>query len=120
MTANLGTNSGCLLIGEYVDEGEIPETLAHMNNRPPSTQVERPRVVANYLDLWSSNNGEKEFTILLRDNRTVTVRGHTIQLVESAHSEATSFAVVAHANGADVMVALFRSDEVTGIFSGEM
>jgi uncharacterized protein DUF6979 len=38
--------AGCSLVGEYVDEGELPEALAHLRNGPPSkVEIERPRAV---------------------------------------------------------------------------
>src|SRR4051812_12843237 len=104
-------NTGCLLVGEYVDEGQVPEEFAFLRDRPSSSQVERPRLVANYLDLWSRDYTAKDFTVLLCDNRTVTVRGHRIQLVETSRSDSISYAVVMQANGAEVMVALFRADQ---------
>jgi hypothetical protein len=120
MTTSHGTNSGCLVVGEYVDEGEVPEEFAPLKNHPARSEVDRPRLVADYVDLWSNGETEKEFTVLLHDNRTVTVRGHSVQLVEASCSDAVSYAVVRHANGTEVMVALFKANQVTGIFSGTM
>ena len=52
------------LVGEYVDEGECPTNLAFRRS-----EVVRPQVVANYLDLWGRDDGMREFTVLLKDGR---------------------------------------------------
>ncbi len=44
------TLAGCLFVGEYVDEGQLPEDFAHLRNLPTNAEVERARVVADYVD----------------------------------------------------------------------
>jgi hypothetical protein len=124
MTNHPSANVGCLLVGEYVDEGEVPEALAHHRDAQPSkAEIERPRVVGSYLDLWGREDGVKEFTVLLRDNRVATVRGHALKYVQGNTANAQdfgSYGILWRAAEGEVLVGLFRVAEVTGIFSGEM
>jgi hypothetical protein len=47
-------DGGCLLVGEYVEQAQVSEAFAHLRNTPRSkAEVERPRVVARYLDQWA-------------------------------------------------------------------
>jgi hypothetical protein len=60
MTTHAGADVGCLVVGGYVDGAELPEPLARLRDAPtPGAQVERPRVVAGYLDLWAGEPVEK-------------------------------------------------------------
>jgi hypothetical protein len=123
MASRPGANVGCQLVAEYVDEAEIPADLAPGTNGPvPSGQVVRPRVVADYLDQWAPDEGAKDFVVLLRDSRAVTVRGHGLKYVENPSNPADfgSYAVLGRSAGEEVVVALFRVSEVTGIFNGDL
>jgi hypothetical protein len=115
MTNHVSANVGCLLVGEYVDEAECPTNLAFRRG-----EVVRPQVVANYLDLWGRDDGLKEFTVLLKDGRVVTVRGHNLK--HSPHPVAGQdvYRIVVRTTGEELLVALFKSGEVAGIFHGEM
>ena len=63
-----------------------------------------------------------KFTVLLRDNRTVTVYGHTLRYVPhaAAPADAGSYGVVSRVDGAEVLVALFPLSEVRGVFRGDL
>lgn len=50
MKNHLGATAGCHLIGEYLDEGEIPAGVAVSRG-----EVERPRLAADHLDLWGES-----------------------------------------------------------------
>ena len=85
-------------------------------------EVVRPHVVANYLDLWGKDDGFKEFTVLLKDDRVVAVRGQGLK-----HSPQSGRAgrdrLLWHYRpswGREVLVALFKVVEVIGIFHGEL
>jgi hypothetical protein len=116
MTNHAGANSGCLLVGEYIDEAEIPtDAVLH-----PGEAV-RPQLVGNYLDLWGKDDEIKEFTVLLKDGRIVTVRGHSLKHWPSAvPGESGSYGIVVRSASEEVLVALFKVFEVIGIFHGEM
>ena len=123
MNNHASIDAGCVVVGEYTDEGEVPEALAHLENGGPSnSEVERPRIVANYLDLWSRDGSEKEFKVLLSDQRVITVRGHSLKFVENVANphDHGSYGIVLRAGDQEVLVALFRVIEVKGVFSGEM
>ena len=116
MTNATAAQAGCLVVGEYVDEAEVPANLQTHRGEPV-----RPRMVASYLDLWGRDDGAKEFTVLLKDGRVVAVRGHGLkQLPASAPGEGGSYAVVVRSAGEEVLVALFSSSDVVGIFHGEL
>jgi hypothetical protein len=69
----------------------------------------------------STGNGNR-FTVLLRDNRTVTVFGHALKYVQNASNSTDygSYGILSHADGGEVIVALFRVSEVIGVFSGDI
>lgn len=122
MTSHTNADAGCLLVGEFVEEAELPEALASLGNALPSkARVER-RLVASYLDLGSRDDGIKDFTVLLHDKRIVTVRGHALQYVQNASNptDCGSYGVLLHGGEGAVLVALFRVSEVTGVFSGNL
>lgn len=106
---------GCLLVGEYVDTAELPANGAFHGG-----EVVRPQVVANYLDVWGRDDGFKEFTILLQDGRVVAVRGHSLK--HSPHPVAGQdvYGIVIRDAHQEVVVALFKSSDVAGIFHGEV
>jgi hypothetical protein len=110
-------NVGCLLVGEYMDEA-----ASASNAVACSGEVVRPQLVASYVDLWATHDGMKDFTVLLRDNRIVTVRGHGPKYVQdtSNSEEAGSYAILAPSESGDITVAFFRVGEVTGIFCGNI
>src|SRR5437016_3497863 len=111
MANHVNTHLGCLLVGEYVDEGELPANLAFHRG-----EVVRPQVVANLLDLWGPDEGFKEFTVLLKDGRVVAVRGQGLK--HSPHPVAGEdiYGIVVRSAGEEVLVALFKSSDVAGIF----
>lgn len=116
MTNHANADVGCLLVGEYVDEGEPPTGFAAHRG-----EVVRPQIVADYLDLWGRVEDAKEFTVLLRDGRVVNVRGQGLKHLPAAVSgDSGSYGVVIHTGGEEVLVALFKIPDVVGIFHGEM
>src|SRR5256885_1862030 len=114
MTNHANALVGCLLVGEYVDEAELPTSVAFSCG-----EVVRPQVVANYLDVWGRDDG-KEFTVLLKDGRELTVRGHGLK--HSPHPVAGQdlYSIVLRSASEEVTVALFKSSDVAGIFHGEV
>lgn len=112
MTNHISAAAGCLLVGEYVDEAECPANVAFHRG-----EVVRPQVVANFLDLWGRDDGMREFTVLLKDGRVVVVRGHGLK---NGLPIAPVFSVVVRSGGEEVAIALFKSDDVSGIFHGEL
>jgi hypothetical protein len=64
----------------------------------------------------------RQFKVLLRDKREVTVCGHALEHVPGTESaeDPASYRVVMHAGDRDILVALFRASEVTGIFCGDL
>jgi hypothetical protein len=70
----------------------------------------------------SSAGYGNRFTVLLRDNRTVTVYGHALKYIQSASNQTdySSYGILARGAGGEVLVALFRVSEVVGVFSGDL
>lgn len=104
--------AGCQVVGEYVDEAEIPTNLAvHPGEAVPTN------VVASYREIWETSDQLREFTVLLNDGRTIAVRGHGLKS-DSPHGSV--FSIVVRNGSEEVVVALFNSGGVSGIFHGEM
>src|SRR6202044_2838317 len=81
----MNTQAGCRFIGEFLEQGEVPEALSHLRKQSASnSEVERPRIVASYLDHWHKPDSEKEFKVLLADQRVVTVRGHSLKYLQNS------------------------------------
>lgn len=115
MTNHVKAGAGCLLVGEYCDEGELPANLpVHAG------EVVRPQVVASQIDLWARDDGLKEFTVLLRDGRTVAVRGHSLRHVPHAIAGQDVYDIIVRNGDAEMSIALFKSSDVAGIFHGEL
>jgi hypothetical protein len=115
MTNPVTATTGCLLVGEYVDEAECPPNLAFHRG-----EAVRPTVVASYLDLWEREDGLREFTVLLKDGRVISVRGHGLKHEPHPLAGQDVFSVVVRTKTEEVMVAVFKSAEVAGIFHGDL
>jgi hypothetical protein len=111
MTNQENAVTGCMLVGDYVDEADCP-TIATSRS-----EVVRPEVVATYADVWGRDDGLREFTVLLKNGHVIVVRGHRLK---SELPQASVFSIIIRSGEEDVVVALFKSDEVSGIFHGEM
>jgi hypothetical protein len=107
--------AGCQLVGEYVDEGEIPTDAT-----PHGGEVVRTHIVANTLDVWGQDDGLREFTVLLNDGRVIAVRGHSLKHSPHPIAGQDVYSIVIRSSGAEVLVALFKSADVAGIFHGDM
>ncbi len=114
---------GCRLVGEFVDRGEVSDSLADGKIGLDShSQVERPRLVASFIDGPSDHLQDREFKVLLQNQRIATVRGHFVQFVPNPGpaGDSGSYGIVRRIENADVLVALFKVCEVTGVFSGDL
>ncbi len=107
---------GCLFVGEFIDEAECPANISVGKGEP-----ERPHAIFNYLDIASSDEKFREFTVLLKDGRSVAVRGDGLKLLSNAETgDGLHYGIVIRADNEDIIVALVKSSEVVGIFQGEM
>jgi hypothetical protein len=115
-------NVDCRLVGEYVDEAETPPVVGERSAPLPLGEAVKTNVVATYCDVWSPHEEAREFTVLLRDKREITVRGHAVRYLPGnpASSDAGSYGVVVRGGEGEVFVALFQAGDVIGIFNGNM
>lgn len=115
MTNHDSAAAGCVMIGEYGDEAECPPDLTSHRG-----EVVRPQVVAYYLDLWGRDDSMREFTVLLKDGRVVAVRGHGLKYEPHPGGGGDVLSVIVRTGEGEVLVALFTSHDVSGIFCGEV
>lgn len=112
----------------YRGEGEIAVPPTSPNGVPPSTchvsftnTPSEQRLEVRFARSSAGDAGR--FTVLLRDQRTVTVVGHAVKFVpgmESNSSDSGSYGVLSRVGDTEVLVALFRASEVIGVFNGEL
>lgn len=70
-----------------------------------------------------STGDESRFTVLFRDDRTVTVVGHAVTFIpgmQSNANESGSYGILSRVGNAEVLIAIFPVSEVLGVFSGEL
>ncbi len=115
MNNQVNARVGCHLVGEYVDEGDCPANPASRGG-----EVVRTQVVAEYLDHWTIRDIIKEFTVLLKDGRVVAVCGHSLRHSPNPVTGQDVYSVVIRTPSDEVLVALFKCEEVAGIFHGEI
>ena len=108
---------GCLLVGEYVDEADISNSLSCKKDDIPQGEVVRPRMVGSYLDIWGVDSELKEFkAILKQDRQTVIVYGHGLKPVMVG--ENACFGVWVRSKGEELLVALFPLENTLSVFGG--
>ncbi len=112
MTTSINVHVPCILVGEYVDEAELPA-----NSTSQLATVQPPEVFADHL---ATSGPIKEFTVLMKDGRMLAVKGHT--LIHSPHPTVGQdlYSIVVRRAGEETVVALFKSADVAGIFHGEL
>ncbi len=115
-------DAGARLVGEFVDEAELPPGAAQGATPIPFGEAEKVVPVGTYLDLWTPADAVLEFTVLLRDNREITVRGHAVKFVPGSSTSAGhgSYGVIVRGAAGEEFVALFQASDVIGIFNGNM
>lgn len=115
MPNQVAAATDCLLVAEFVDEADFPTDVAFHR-----AEVVRPKVVATFLDVGGHEHGLREFTVLLKDGRVIVVHGHTLRHVPHPVAGEDVYGVVERLKGEEVLVALFKSADVAGIFHGDM
>lgn len=80
MTNHVKASAGCLLVGEFVDEAEIPADLVYHRG-----EVVRPRLAGDFVDVGSNNSGVTEdlSRALLRVAQQETHGPSRVHMVES-------------------------------------
>lgn len=59
MTNQMNAIAGSLVVGDFVDEGDVPAEITLRQG-----EVVRPEFLINYVDVWSRPDDLREFTIL--------------------------------------------------------
>jgi hypothetical protein len=108
---------GEIVVPAPVSENRVQPSTCHVafTNTPTDQRLEVR------FSRSSAGDGNR-FTVLLRDNRTVSVTGHALKYLQNASnpSDFGSYGILSHVGGAEVLVALFPVKEVTGVFIGEI
>jgi len=107
---------GSLFVGECVDELEIPNGIV-----THSGKAVRPVSIETFIDNWSNGGTTVEFTILMHGGRVVTVKGHAIKHIPATVAgERDSLGIIVRASEREDFVAIFKANEIDGIFHGQM
>lgn len=107
---------GCNMVAEFIDQAEPP-----VNPVAERAEPVRPRLIGDYIDQTGDAKEIREFTVLLKDGRVLTVRGHNVkQLPPVIDGAVGSYGVVARVADEEVLIAIFQVHDVIGIFHGEM
>jgi hypothetical protein len=116
MRDQVSATTECLLVAEYVDDAGEPT-----GSEFGIAEVVPTRAIASYIDEGSMGGGIREYTILLKDDRIVSVRGEGLRFFAPSVPGGTgAYGIIVHAGGDEVLIALFTAPEVVGIFSGEI
>jgi hypothetical protein len=107
-----GSSVECRLVGDYMDDAGGASGHAG--------EVVRPRVVADFVE--GADDTAKEFTVLLRDQRTVTVHGQGLKCVNHSAQpdDLGTYVIFSRVGDSEITVAMFRVADVTGIFQGDI
>lgn len=117
MENHVGVDAGCLLVGEYIDEADLPDTLVSKTESIPQGKVQRPRIVGSFLDIWGAGGDLKEFkAILKQDHQVVIVYGHGLKPVMVGNN--ACFGVWVRSKGEELLVALFPLENTVSVFGG--
>jgi hypothetical protein len=107
---------------EIFAQGQVPaEMMGPDGPRYGKCEVVPPVATLAFLDS-ASPQADKMFKVLLRDQRMVVVRGHSLTFIPNATNpnDAGSYGIVARLDGREELVAVFRASEVTGVFDGTL
>jgi hypothetical protein len=80
----------------------------------------RPVLVGDFVESAAGTELEREFKVLLRDQRVLTIVGVDLKYLAEESPGGATYAVVAGSGDRERTVALFPAEEVSGIFSGEI
>jgi hypothetical protein len=112
---------GCRIVGEYIDEGTIPAEFSHLK-KYARCETDLTRFVGEYVDTGGVAEEEREFQVLLTDQRVIRIRGHCLMFVENKANpqDFGSYGITRRKGNSETLVALFRVVEVKGVFTGEI
>jgi hypothetical protein len=115
MGYSINVETDCLFVGEFVEDMELPA-----GQTASVGHVQETEFLGTFVENWPAEVDTIDFKILLRDGRTVTVRGHALQYLPnpSNPSDAATYGILGYTGLGEVLVALFPASEVTGVFTG--
>lgn len=120
MAHDAKTIAGCMLVGEYVEEGQNAAQIGAQQVAAQRSEVVRTQIVGEFVDVAGSTEGIKDFTVLLKDGRVLVVFGHCLRHTPHAVAGQDIYSILLRSRGEEEIVALFKSADVAGIFHGEM
>ena len=115
MKSHSKTEIGCSFIGEFGTE----------NATKPANEMSRgepvcARLIPGSTDPAWPKSEMREFIVLLEDGRVLTVHGHCLKHEPCTNGMPDSYGVFVRTDNEELLIAIFRSDEVSGIFCGDM
>lgn len=116
------------LVTPFRGEGEVvvPSPLSPKGSSPSTCYVSFVNTpTEQHLEMRFSRSTAghgNRFTVLLRDQRTVTVYGHALKYIQNPlnPTDYGSYGILSRGSGGEFLAALFPVSEVIGVFNGEM
>ena len=107
-----------ITVGDFTDEAEVPPEFAHL--KPTRKYEVLPNLPNGYLPEPQNHIAtNREFTILLKDARVVTVRGDSLRVREAPQHDSL-YEITSTVGKKEVVVALFNVLDVFGVFNGKI
>ena len=109
----------CTTVGDFTDEAELPSEFAHLKTTQVRGSEASPWLPAGYLaDHRNQYTMEREFTVLPKDTRVVSVRGHALRVLEAPQHDSL-YEITSNVGKKEIVVAL-RILDVSGVFNGKI
>jgi hypothetical protein len=105
--------AGCRLVAEYCDEGDLDPQYADRR-----AEAVRPNRIVESTDVWERADRLRDFTVLMRDGRTVQVQGHGLRHIQKPGGSGDYLCIIVQSDADPVTVASFDPELVSGIFHG--
>ena len=109
----------CTYAGEFRDEAELSAEFSHLKKTQILGSEIPPTYPAGSFDDFQSETTKKDFTILLKDARVVTVRGDALRVREAPQHDSL-YEITSTVGKKEVVVALFNVLDVFGVFNGKI
>jgi hypothetical protein len=115
MSNDTNSENECRLVGEFIDEGD-----PKLDPNAGRCEFVRPAQLVEYVDVAGLDEGTREFTVLLKDGRILGVPGHGLKHESHPVAGEDVFSIFVRAKTEEIIVALFKAAEISGIFYGDV